>query len=114
MKAKQKHVLEGQVVAACNVLREVKMEILSDASELYEKAEAACLAARKLLRAVGEYQCWLDDDSFVAANVPPEGIYGDCRPVCIKCFSCNSCFCDEPRWSVCYADVEKERKKRGK
>jgi hypothetical protein len=165
MNLKQKLILEGQVIAAASILREVMMEVSMDAPELATVALRACEANRKLMRALGEYDTYqtimdetigdgdfdtYDDDPIVdfskgkrgsvvkrgsacprcgrdpedcesadncyygwadGRNLPPGDIYGDCIPQCVNCFE-QVCFCDDPKWSVCYADIEKAKKER--
>lgn len=57
MKDKQRRILEGQVIAACNILREVQQELCQGSNDLpYKEAYKACEEVRKLLRAIGEYE----------------------------------------------------------
>lgn len=45
-------------------------------------------------------------------NYIPEGMYGDCIPQCLNCFETSSrCYCEHPRWSVCYSDIHKAKVK---
>lgn len=54
---------------------------------------------------------------------PPE-MYGDCIPQCLECFGftynwagigeeyCHQCRCKEPKWSVCYSDIQKAKEEK--
>lgn len=78
MKDKQRRILEGQVTAACIILREVMMELTpkeDDWEKTYKAAFNACMATRELLRALGEME--VEEDKYCqVCNAPPEDYCG--------------------------------------